>query len=226
MDRKKIILFLLFSLIFVYICDCIQTSEKFLNAVNGNGTSQPLEGTMVFGLGYSKTGTTSLAKALNILGLKTAHTPMDFIEECLDEDLQFNPEKTKAYFEKKDIQATTDLPIPPFYKELNSLYPNAKFILTTRDISEWKPSARKQMGGKTSHDTLVTQRLLAYGADHYKEPEFPDSFLRHNEGVKKFFPKDKLLVWDLTKDPGWEPLCNFLGVPIPDKEFPHSLPGR
>ena len=33
-------------------------------------------------------------------------------------------------------------------------------------------------------------------------------------------PKDKLLVYNV-KD-GWEPLCKFLNLPIPDEEFPHK----
>lgn len=33
-------------------------------------------------------------------------------------------------------------------------------------------------------------------------------------------PKDQLLVWNV-KD-GWGPLCDFLGLSIPDKPFPHK----
>ena len=40
----------------------------------------------------------------------------------------------------------------------------------------------------------------------------------HNEIVKNTIPKENLLVWNL-KD-GWEPLCTFLNVPIPDVPIP------
>jgi len=40
----------------------------------------------------------------------------------------------------------------------------------------------------------------------------------HNEIVKKTIPEENLLVWNL-KD-GWEPLCTFLDVPIPDVPLP------
>ena len=33
-------------------------------------------------------------------------------------------------------------------------------------------------------------------------------------------PKDKLLVMDIKQ--GWGPLCDFLGVPVPDKPWPHK----
>ena len=42
----------------------------------------------------------------------------------------------------------------------------------------------------------------------------------HNELVQKTIPKENLLVWNL-KD-GWEPLCKFLNVPIPDVPIPRE----
>ena len=41
----------------------------------------------------------------------------------------------------------------------------------------------------------------------------------HNVGVKEHVPPDKLLVYEVEE--GWEPLCKFLGVEVPDKPFPH-----
>lgn len=40
-----------------------------------------------------------------------------------------------------------------------------------------------------------------------------------NASVKAECPKDKLLVFDVKE--GWEPLCKFLGKPIPDQPFPN-----
>jgi Sulfotransferase domain len=45
-------------------------------------------------------------------------------------------------------------------------------------------------------------------------------FNRHNEGVKEHVPVDRLLVYEV-KD-GWEPMCVFLEVGVPEgKPFPH-----
>ncbi|HEY0739484.1 MAG TPA: sulfotransferase, partial [Herpetosiphonaceae bacterium] len=44
-------------------------------------------------------------------------------------------------------------------------------------------------------------------------------FNRHNEEVQRVVPPERLLVYDVKQ--GWEPLCAFLGVPVPDKPFPH-----
>ena len=42
---------------------------------------------------------------------------------------------------------------------------------------------------------------------------------RHIADVKATVPPEKLLVF--TVDQGWEPLCAFLGVPVPDTPFPN-----
>jgi hypothetical protein len=44
--------------------------------------------------------------------------------------------------------------------------------------------------------------------------------LAHHEAVKQSIPPERLLVWDVTE--GWEPLCEFLEVDVPDDPFPHA----
>ena len=41
---------------------------------------------------------------------------------------------------------------------------------------------------------------------------------RYNAEVIETVPPDRLLVWS-PKD-GWEPLCEFLELPVPDAPFP------
>ena len=53
----------------------------------------------------------------------------------------------------------------------------------------------------------------------YDKAKVINAFNEHNEDVKKRCPKDKLLVFE-AKD-GWEPLCKFLNVPIPDVPYPN-----
>ena len=40
------------------------------------------------------------------------------------------------------------------------------------------------------------------------------------EDVKKTVPKERLLIFNVKE--GWEPLCTFLDVPIPDQPFPRT----
>jgi len=46
-----------------------------------------------------------------------------------------------------------------------------------------------------------------------------ETFERHNEEVKQCVPAENLLVYEVSE--GWEPLCEFLGVEVPDGLFPH-----
>lgn len=59
-----------------------------------------------------------------------------------------------------------------------------------------------------------------YGAQIYRNLS-TDVYVRHNEYVKKLVPKAKLL--EFRPEQGWKPLCEFLNVPIPEKEYPHAL---
>jgi hypothetical protein len=43
-------------------------------------------------------------------------------------------------------------------------------------------------------------------------------FERHNRAVIAAVPASRLLVYQ--PGDGWEPLCGFLGVPVPDEPFP------
>ena len=41
---------------------------------------------------------------------------------------------------------------------------------------------------------------------------------RHNEEVRDAFGPDRLLDFEVSS--GWEPLCTFLDVPVPESDFP------
>lgn len=38
--------------------------------------------------------------------------------------------------------------------------------------------------------------------------------------IRGLVPQERLLEW--TVEDGWEPLCEFLGKPVPDEPFPHA----
>jgi hypothetical protein len=54
----------------------------------------------------------------------------------------------------------------------------------------------------------------------FTDKEFAlEVFRRHNEDVKSKVPADRLLVYEIKQ--GWGPLCDFLGVEVPDEPMPH-----
>ena len=58
-------------------------------------------------------------------------------------------------------------------------------------------------------------------AEGHETPEqLIEQMHRHNQKVKQLVPAERLLVWEVSE--GWEPLCAFLGVEVPDGPLPHA----
>jgi len=143
-------------------------------------------------------------------------------------------------------RATVDWPAVYFWRELIAAHPEAKVILTVRDPDRWYDSARATIYAATqARDATPAARLL-YGLVAWVNPRagrgfrtvketvwdgtlagrFADRdaairiFEEHNREVEATVPAERLLVFDVKQ--GWEPLCDFLGVPVPAGEpFPH-----
>jgi 3'(2'), 5'-bisphosphate nucleotidase len=172
----------------------------------------------VFGIGLSKTGTTSLARALGILGYKTR----DFlgVTSYIAEDL------SSVNLEEIDANdAFTDTPIPSFYKQLDARYPNSKFILTTRDMDAWLLSCKKQFTKRmvaTENEATTRLHTDLYGCFEFDPEKYASGYTRFANGVLEYF-KDRphdLLVTDICGGENWDSLCTFLGKPVPDIPFP------
>ena len=174
----------------------------------------------IFGIGLSKTGTTSLAQALNMLGFKTRDYPglvhyspgdLSSIDATLIEE----------------FDALTDTPIPSFYRELDARFPDAKFIMTLREKAGWLISCKKQFTQKLANKQNDAHSRLfmdLYGCTVFDEEKFAAGYDRFVQGVYDHF-KDrpgKLLTLNVTGGDGWEQLCPFLDRPIPDAPFPKA----
>jgi 3'-phosphoadenosine 5'-phosphosulfate (PAPS) 3'-phosphatase len=174
----------------------------------------------IFGLGLSKTGTTSLANALEILGYKTRDN-MGVVKYARGDLSSLDLETVDAH------EALTDTPIPSFFRELDARYPNSKFILTVRDAQGWLTSCRKQFTPSHAATQCEAHRRLftdLYGSDAFDEEGFAAGYRKFVGEVRDFFrdrPQD-LLIINVVAGEGWEKLCPFLGQPIPDIPFPKA----
>lgn len=174
----------------------------------------------IFGIGLSKTGTTSLASALEILGFKTkdypgltTYTPGDLTS--------IDP------LVLEQNEALTDTPIPSFYRELDQRYPGAKFILTVRDMDGWLLSCKKQFTAKLAEKQSDAHNRLfmdLYGTAVFDEELFRRGYQRFVEGAMAHFKgrQQDLLVLDVAAGQGWGELCVFLGKPVPEIPFPKA----
>ncbi|KAL6079757.1 Sulfotransferase family protein [Balamuthia mandrillaris] len=200
----------------------------------------------VFGLGLSKTGTTSVKEALRLLGIdcnKEVNIMNDFLLETFLSASWNKRDSVSVDIVRRydDMASVVDLPLPYFFEELAQLYPDAKFILTVRDPASWWLSFKDHM--ERNHDKNRAERenqanqvrralrTLHYGGESPSQYVAVKSFLRHNKLVQAIIPPERLLVLDVTKASGeedalWELLCDFLGVaegecPM-DQDFPHA----
>jgi hypothetical protein len=196
----------------------------------------------VIGAGFGRTGTSSLQSALEeILGgecyhMMTISRRPDHLRAWHDFALGKTPEMDwKGLF--KDYVACVDFPVCMFYRELMEVFPDAKVILTVRDPQSWWRSFNVLM-------SIVSKArwLRFFGPNLRRNIEFSDKlvtentfggrlekencikvFERHNQEVRESVPEERLLEFDVTQ--GWEPLCEFLNLPIPEKKFPHLNAG-
>ncbi len=174
----------------------------------------------IFGIGLSKTGTSSLAQALQILGYKTLDN-MGASRYVAGDLSSIDLATVEAH------EALTDTPIPSFYRELDARYPGSKFILTVRDRPGWLKSCMKQFNARFAETQSEPNRRLfedLYGTNVFDEARFSAGYDRFVAGVLDYFkdrPSD-LLVLDVAGGEGWEKLCPFLGKPIPDVPFPKA----
>jgi Sulfotransferase domain len=181
---------------------------------------------VVVGVGLSKTGTTSLSDALNVLGYRSFHTP-PIIKMREDHQIDyFWPWWLSKY------NAYCDLPVPAYYKLFDKKYPNAKFILTVRDSEDWLKSCKKHytkefadyMRNKsTNHNLIMSFHKFFYGAEVFDEDLYLQKYNSHIEEIMNYFEgRDNFLLLDIFNGEPYKELSSFLGKNAPTTEFPHS----
>ena len=169
----------------------------------------------VFGIGFHKTGTKSLALALRRLGYRVTGSN-DVYNPNIARDVQALVRRLVTEYD-----AFQDNPWPILYRELDRDYPGSKFILTLRPTEKWIGSVARHFGAES---TPMRKWIYGVGAPKGNEEIYVERYERHNREVREYFrerPGD-LLVLRITEGEGWEKLCPFLGKPVPNMEFPHE----
>ncbi|KAL8707953.1 MAG: hypothetical protein Q9220_007096 [cf. Caloplaca sp. 1 TL-2023] len=150
------------------------------------------------------------------------------------------PFTTSQQFDKllAGYAAVTDVPATAFCLELITAYPDAKVILMERDVESWFHSydnaVIKSMWAPTTQligdlDPWFVGPLkgvamrwargwIGVNSEMEMRSKARGHYLEHNAFVRKITPPERLLIYKMGS--GWEPLCEFLGKPIPEVEFP------
>jgi Sulfotransferase domain len=185
----------------------------------------------VVGAGVGRTGTHSLKVALEQLLGGRCHHMVEIIgdpaqvsgwTDAIDgRDVDW-PELLSGYV------ALVDWPGASFWREISAANPDALVLLSTRDPDAWYRSASntifqpiaspppglEQWFGPTMHK-LFEERF----SDDLENPTaMMDAFEHHNAQVRAGVPAERLLEW--TASDGWEPICERLGLAVPNEPFP------
>ena len=191
----------------------------------------------VIGAGMPRTGTLSMKTALEQLGFGPCHHMTEVFA---------HPEQWPLWDrigDGEDIEweeifgpyrSVTDAPSVYFWRQLCARYPDAKVVLTERDPPSWyesmtatifSPQHREALGGSPVGAIIakLTRRSWAGRDDFVRSGPPPREvmiklFEDHNAAVRAEIPERRLLIYSVAQ--GWEPLCAFLGVQVPDTPFP------
>ena len=183
----------------------------------------------VVGAGLGRTGTASLQIALEHLGFGPCYHMKELLMDPSRAPLwvsaaEGNPDWEQVFH---GYASTVDYPGCSFWRELMGVYPEAKLLLSVRDPDQWFDSTQGTIFGDQTTAMITgtpVQRLFDqtvwkdFGGHIHDRPFMVEYFKRHNAEVQRSVPADRLLVYEVTQ--GWEPLCRFLAVPVPDMPFP------
>ena len=133
--------------------------------------------------------------------------------------------------------STVDWPTTYFWKQLAAANPDAKIILTLRDPEAWYRSAAATIFARMLEfealradpdavdearrrhmemvNTIVVEKTFGGSLDKHHAIQV---FNAHNGDVRRSVPRERLLVYESGE--GWDPLCDFLGLPVPATPYP------
>lgn len=187
----------------------------------------------VVGAGLPRTGTSSLRQALEaLLGGPCLHMsaipnhPFNLgagWQSALDGAVPDWAQLLDGYV------AAVDWPASMFWRELSAAYPDALVLLSLRETAEvWLQSAEAtilpvarmaQARDWSDGRDLLTLLERFTGTTRWDEPAtLIAAYERHNAAVRAGVPPQRLLEWHAVQ--GWPPICQAIGLPIPDRPFP------
>lgn len=191
----------------------------------------------IVGAGFGRTGTLSMKAALERLGYSPCYHMVEVIQNPLFADRWIAAAEGRAVdwdIVFKGYKAAVDWPACAFYREIAAHFPNAKVILTVRDMQSWYESCRatifgvmrldpKHMPPHIAHAAHVGHRIVTEKtfAGRLDDSDYCIAVHReHIEAVQRAISPERLLVFDVRD--GWVPLCRFLNVAVPDEPFPRA----
>jgi hypothetical protein len=199
----------------------------------------------VIGAGLPRTATLTQKVALEMLGFGPCYHMVNVLANLDLVPVWRDALDGRADWESvfEGFPASVDWPGSYYWRELMEVYPDAKVVLSVRAPESWEHSMRTTIVDVLEADSITCHLSKATGHINPKWQaytrmmnemwsrfgvydgnggwgNFQGAFNRHNDEVRQTVPADKLLVWEAAD--GWEPLCEFLEVDVPDQPLPRT----
>ena len=194
----------------------------------------------IIGPGFGRTGTKSTKDALEVLGFGPCH----HMYEVLSNPPQVAHWQKIAAGQSVDYRevfagyrSQIDWPGAHVWRALSETFPEAKVLLTERPEASWYRSYSKTIGKlfRVYRDMPLPPHVRdmmdaitgmlereTFDGPPYEESVALAAYRKRTADVRAAIPAERLLVFDVAQ--GWQPLCDFLGVAVPDVPFPHENP--
>lgn len=176
----------------------------------------------VFGIGFNKTGTSTLGACLRQLDYRHVSYRSDLLHAMKCGDMGRIIAETRKY------DSFEDWPWPLVYRQLYAAYgDDARYVLTVRATPDIWIESLKRHALTTDPDRPMRIDAYGYKYPHGYEREHIALYLKHNAEVRRFFsdkPERQFLEVCWEAGDGWDRLCGFLGHPVPAAPFPHIRP--
>jgi hypothetical protein len=183
----------------------------------------------IVGSGLGRTGTKSLQSALNMLGFGPCHHMVEVFAHPESVPLWIAAAAGRPDWDAvfAGYGAMVDYPGAHYWRQIAAYYPHAKVLHTVRDPDEWFNSTQATifaLDGASSRPPPFSEFFASFlGSlrEHMQDRAYmTDYFRRHTEEVKRIIPPERLLIYEVGQ--GWEPLCKFLGVKVPEASYPNE----
>ena len=183
----------------------------------------------IVGSGLGRTGTKSLQSALNMLGLGPCHHMVEVFAHPQSVPLWIAAAAGRPDWDAifAGYGAMVDYPGAHYWRQIAAYYPGAKVLHTVRDPDHWFDSTQATIfapDGASSRPGPFSEFFASFLGGlraHMQDRAYmTDYFRRHTEEVKRTIPPERLLIYEAGQ--GWEPLCKFLGVKVPQEPYPNE----
>ena len=182
----------------------------------------------VVGSGLGRTGTKSMQSALNMLGVGPCHHMVEVFAHPESRFLWIDAAAGRPDWDAifAGYQSMVDYPGAHYWRA-DSLpiirMPRCctRCAIPTNGLNRPRPRSSRPTvphRGRDRSAEFFATFTGAFGDKIHDRAFMTDYFRRHTEEVKRTIPAERLLIYNVGD--GWEPLCKFLGLPVPDAPYP------